>query len=340
MRVDVSGSGAVMLDDVVTCDGFVYNYPLRVQTHVHKDHMDSFSSSKGLQHIILTQATLDLLIAEYNADIPHRGNIEAIPLNRITHQKDCRLRLLDNGHMLGSVQVELTLSNGFRCGYSGDFAWPLDDVIQVEELVLDSSYGSPDSIRHFTLEQANERFVDLVVHRIKSGPVLILAHRGVLQRAISSLADAVEGPIIGSRRLCNKWKVHQQHGGYSLTKILDENTEAARLILREKRYIRLYGTGDRRPTVRSDATFIELSARMNQPDDPILELSDTAFRVALSNHADYNGTLEYVRSSGAKKVMTDNCREGHAVELALALRRELGIEAQPSQNQYSREWGK
>lgn len=340
MRVDVSGSGAVMLDNVATCDGFVYNYPIRVQTHIHKDHMAAFSSSKGLQHILLTRGTLDLLIAEYNADIPHRGNIEAIPLNQITHQNDCLLRLLDNGHMLGSVQVELTTSDGFRCGYSGDFAWPLDDVIQVEELVLDSSYGSPDSVRRFTIEEANDRFVDLVVHRITSGPVMILAHRGVLERAISSLADAVKEPIIGSHRVCNEWEVYRQHGGYSLTNILDEKSEEAKSILRERRYIRLFGTGDRRPTLRSDAIFIELSARMNQPDDVILELSDNSFRVAISNHADYNGTLEYVRSTGAKRVMTDNCRKGHAVELALALKRELGIDAQPSQNEYSREWGK
>ena len=38
--------------------------------------------------------------------------------------------------------------------------------------------------------------------------------------------------------------------------------------------------------------------------------------------------------------MTDNSRGGHGVELAMALRRELGIEAQPSENRYTREWGK
>lgn len=329
-----------MLDGVVSCDGFVYGYPIRVQTHVHKDHMDDFNSSKGYQHILVTQATRDLLSAEFNADIPYRGNIEAIPLNQSVSQENYRIRLLDNGHMLGSVQVELTSPDGVRCGYSGDFAWPLEEVIEVDELVLDSTYGSPDSVRGFTQEEANEKFIDLVVSRIKIGPVLVLAHRGVLQRAISCLDDAIKEPVIGSARLCNEWKVYQEHGGYSLTKILDDSTEEGRFMLREGRYIRLYGTGDRRPSDPGGATSIVLSAHMGRLDNPVTEYSEKSFCVALSDHADYTGTLEYVRRTGARKVVTDNCRGRHGVELALALQRELSIEAFPSQNQHSREWGK
>ena len=47
MRIDVSGSGAVMLENLVSCDGFNNDYPIRVQTHVHEDHMYGFNSSKG-----------------------------------------------------------------------------------------------------------------------------------------------------------------------------------------------------------------------------------------------------------------------------------------------------
>ena len=339
MRIDVSGSGAVMLNDVVTCDGFVHGYPIRVQTHVHTDHMDKFDTSKGFQHILVTQPTRDLLIAEYNADIPIRTNVEAIPLNQTVSQENCQIRLLDNGHMLGSVQIEITLPDGLRCGYSGDFAWPLEDVIEVEELVLDSTYGSPDSIRKFTQEEANRRFIDLVVEHIKIGPVFILAHRGTLQRAISSLDDAIKNPIIASPRLFDELEVYQRYG-YSLTKVLKMSTEEARFALCEGRYIRLYETRDRRPTDTGGATLIALSAYMSRLDNPVLQYSEKSFCVALSDHADYEGTLEYVRATGARKIITDNCRGGHGVELALALRRELGVDAQPSTNQHEREWGK
>ena len=116
MRINGSGSGAVMLNDVVTCDGFVSGYPIRVQTHVHKGHMDAFNSSKGYQHIRVSKSTRDLLIAEFNADIPYRGNIEAIPFSQTVIHENCHTRLLDNGHMLGSVQVEVTSPNGIRRG--------------------------------------------------------------------------------------------------------------------------------------------------------------------------------------------------------------------------------
>jgi putative mRNA 3-end processing factor len=339
MRINVSGSGAVTLNDVVTCDGFVYDYPIRVQTHVHTDHMNGFNSSKGVQHILMIQPTLDLLIVEYKADIPNRNNIEAIPSSQTVSRENCQIRLLDSGHMLGSVQVEVTLPDGVRCGYSGDFAWPLEDVIEVEELVLDSTYGSPDSIRKFTQEDANNRFVDLVVDRIRSGPVMILAHRGTLQRAISCLDDEIEDPIIASPRLCNELKVYQQHG-YSLTKVLSTSAEESRLILAEGRYIRLYETRDRRPTDIGEATSITLSAYMSRLDDPVVEYSEKAFCIALSDHADYEETLEYVRATGARRVITDNYRGRHGAELALALRQELGIDAQPSRNQREREWGR
>ena len=39
MRVNVLKSGAVTFGNMVTCDGFVRDFPIRVQTHVHKDHM-------------------------------------------------------------------------------------------------------------------------------------------------------------------------------------------------------------------------------------------------------------------------------------------------------------
>lgn len=341
MRIDVSGSGAVRLGDMVTCDGFVHGCPIRVQTHVHGDHMVGFSSSKGHQkHIIMSGPTLDLLIAERNADIPYRKNqIKALPLGQSASLEGCQIRLLDNGHMLGSVQVEVTLPDGVRCGYSGDFAWPLEEVIEVEELVLDSTYGSPDSVRGFTQEEANNRLVDLVVEQITVGPVLIQSHRGTLPRAVSCLDDALKVPVIASSQLYDELEIYKKHGGYSLTRILREGTEEARLAIRESRYIRLYGTGDGRPAIEG-ASSIVLSAYMSRLGNPVLKYSENSFCVALSDHADYNGTLEYVRATGAKKVITDNTRGGHSVELALALRRALRIDAQPSTNHYERAWGR
>jgi len=104
-------------------------------------------------------------------------------------------------------------------------------------------------------------------------------------------------------------------------------------------YIRLYGRGDKWPVDTGRATRITLSGRSTQLDDPVTEYSETSCNVALSNHADFGGTLEYVRATRARYVITDNTRGGKAYELASALKSRLGIEAQPSSDFESREWG-
>ena len=58
-------SGAVSLGPNVVCDGFLLSAKVRVQTHVHIDHMDRFETSKGKQQIIASEPTLKLLIAEF-----------------------------------------------------------------------------------------------------------------------------------------------------------------------------------------------------------------------------------------------------------------------------------
>jgi hypothetical protein len=77
-KIGVRASGVILLGQDVSCDGFHRDYRVRVQTHVHVDHMSHFETSKGLQDIILTDATFQLLNAEFNADIPVRNNIVAL----------------------------------------------------------------------------------------------------------------------------------------------------------------------------------------------------------------------------------------------------------------------
>lgn len=339
MQVDVSGSGAIAIGDLVTCDGFIYGFPIRVQTHVHIDHMDGFGSSKGYQHILVTNPTRDLLIAEFDADIPYRTNIEAIPTGQPVSREDCEILLLDNGHMLGAAQVCVTLPNGLRCGYSSDFAWPLDNVIEVDELVLDCTYGSPDSIRKFTQEEVVGLFTELIIERAKMGPVHITGHRGVLQRALLCLDGVVREPIIVSPRLRKELEVYRRYG-YGLPEVSQADATVAQEALNEGRYIRVYGTGDRLPTDPSGGTSVTLKAHLSGMERPVVSYSDNAFAVAFSDHADYEGTLEYVRETGAKLVLTDSIRSGtYATKLALALQRELGIEAKPSKTRPTREWG-
>jgi putative mRNA 3-end processing factor len=335
--IEVFPSGAVVLGDRISCDGFHRDYQVRVQTHVHLDHMDNFETSKGLQNIFMSEPTRKLLVCEFNADLPYRDNVYALEMGVPRAVDGQKVTLLHSGHMLGSVQVAVELADGRRLGYSGDFRWPLEEVIEVDALVVDSTYGSPERKREYTQEQAEERFLNLVLGRTMRGPVYVKAHRGTIQRALQILTGQVSCPILGSARLCNEVDVYRTHG-YGIGQVCLVTSEEGRTHLKSGRFIRFYGTGDEFPVQITRGSTITLSAYMARADDPVMEYSDCAFGVALSNHADFIGTLEYIQATKAKYVVADNTR-GHGTELAQEITRRLSIPARPSTTTLSREWG-
>src|SRR5262249_12915854 len=125
--------------------------------------------------------------------------------------------------------------------------------------------------------------------------------------------------------------------GYPIGKLLNATTKEGREIGKTGRYVKLYGTGDTKPA-DAQGTTIKLTAYFSHADQPVTEYSERSYGIALSNHADFNGTLDYIKATGARRVVTDNTR-GKGVELAIEIRRRLGIDAAPSSNFDTREWG-
>ena len=336
--IDVAMSGAVSLGRDVVCDGFLRAPKARVQTHVHFDHMDCFDSSKAYQEIILSEPTRQLICLERNAELPYRSNIIALANGQSHRVGTSKVALLASGHMLGSVQVAVDLENGARLGYSGDFQWPLDQTIEVDALVIDGTYGRPNDLRRYTQGECEAQFLELVLRQLARGPVHIFAHRGTLQRALQVLSGEVDCSILGSSRLCAELEIYRKFG-YTIALVLTCESEEAKEAVLSGRFIRCYGTGDRRPVDVVGAT-IKLTAFFSRPDEPVTEYSERAFGVALSNHADFKGTLEYIRATGAEFVVTDNSRGGKGVELAMEIQSRLGIEARPSSNFETKKWGR
>lgn len=330
--VDVFKSGAVRLGPETVCDGYARDYPFRVQTHVHDDHMSEFDRSKGEQHLFMSPETRELLIAEMNAELGYRSNI--VPVERGVERElsdGSKLTLLPSGHMLGSCQVALELPDGRRCGYSGDFSWPLDDVIQVDELVVDSTYGSPASRRNYSHEEAEGCLLEVVCQRLRHGSVHIKAHRGTIERVLQVLAGSIDVPILASARLQNEIGVYQNYGlGAEISESID--SDLGRRALDGSSYVRLYSKGDALGNELIEGTTITCSAFLAGPENPLLEFSERAYRVALSNHADFEETLAYVKATGAQKVTTDNTRS-HGIDLAVAINQRLpNVRAEPSTN--------
>lgn len=336
-RVDVLASGAVCLGATVVCDGFVDGYPFRVQTHLHDDHMGEFERSKGLQDLFLTPECFELLVAERNAELEYRSNLHRIDRGAKRSLDDgSTLVLLPSEHMLGACQVALELPDGTRVGYSGDFSWPLDHVIEVDELVVDSTYGSPESIRQYTQAEAEECLIGLVCARLRHGSVHINAYRGTIERVLHVLGGNVGVPILASDRLLREARVYQNHG-FAVEGLIPIKSSEGRAAIESRAYVRLYSKGDGFGAEQPEGSSVTISAYMADRSHPLTIYSDRAYKVALSNHADFNGTLAYVEATKAKRVVTDNTRN-HGWQLALALQKHLDLDAEPSSNREAPRW--
>jgi len=334
--IDVTASGAVVLGPEVICDGFRSDRKIRVQTHVHDDHMGGFNRSKGYcDAIVCSRETRALLVAEFDADLNHRPDLLGIDLGNNVKLKTSSIELLPSEHILGSAQAAVTTADGLRLGYSGDFGWPLNEVIQVEALVVDSTYGIPQRIRHYTQGDANGAFVKLVAESCRTGPVHVKAYRGTIQRALKLLFGETLTPILVSPVLMRDVNVYR-HFGYSIPPLCVTSSHQAHAAMEQKKFIRFYGKSDIIPS-RIEGTEIVLSGFMSDPCSPIQCWSPGRYTIAMSDHADFNGTLEYVRATGAKYVVTDNTR-AYGVELAFQIQQRLGIAATWSSNSESPQW--
>ena len=336
--IDVQQSGAVILGPDVACDGFAETAAVRVQTHVHSDHMRGFATSKGLQKILMSEATRQLLIAELNADLPYRSNIVPVEATKAYGARASQVTLIPSGHMLGAMQVAVLLDDGSTVGYSGDFHWPLDQAIQVDALVVDSTYGAPQSRRNYTQGECEEKLAALLRRLLADGPVIMKAHRGTLQRALQLISGAIGCPVIGGDRLLQEVEIYRAFG-YTIGQVFGRSSDDGRRIQESDHYIHVCGRSETTPADMDGHSQVTLSAFFTRPDDPVTEYSPRAFGVAMSDHADFDGTLDYVEATGARFVVTDNSRGGKAHELASAIRGRLGIEARPSSNVRDARWG-
>ena len=340
--IDVLGSGAVLLGPKVTCDGFQVDRKIRVQTHVHTDHMADFTTSlRG--ELVMTKPTMRLLEHDHPA-LPSRANIHLLEYGKEWESDGCRIQLFSSDHALGAAQVKVILKNGMSVGYSSDFNWPLKDIIKVNALVVDATYGNPSSRSRCKQGEAQEALVDLVRKKLKHGPVHLMANTGPIERALVVLAmsDVIAGvSVIGNRRMCWYADVNQEYR-QPIPKILCDDSKEALAAMRAGHYVRVWGLNSPLPNDGFyEGTAIRLT-KYRTTREPVEPTGKDVFTVGFSNHADFGGTVEYVRATGATFVVTDNHRGqvgGRAEQLARVLRTQLRIRARVSSNLESREWG-
>jgi putative mRNA 3-end processing factor len=328
LRASVTKKGAVLLGKYVACDGFHAATPLRVVTHAHADHLMGLRKSlKECKVVIMTPATKGFIDALKGPSFLTAGNVRPLEYGTTLVYKDERVSLHYVDHILGSAQVLVEETDGTRILYTSDFRLPKTPIIEADVLVMEATYGNPYRVRPFW-ERVENVLVSLVEDCLKFGPVYLFGYHGKLQEVMQLLYDAkVRVPFIVSERVLRVSEACERHGMRFGESLLLSGGEKASSILQEGGPCVAFHHMNSRRKVGKDSFRVYVSGW--QFSSPCRQVGEKEFRVALSDHSDFDGLLGYVKRCKPKMVITDNYREGDAVALAREIYERLGIPAKP-----------
>jgi len=325
MKADVTPRGAVLLGKHVACDAFDKSMPIRVVTHAHADHMTGLRQSlRACEKVLMTKATKDLIDVLRGPLFLMGGYVETLDYGKTLQYGEEQITFFRADHILGAAQVLVEDAEGTRIVFTGDFRIDETPVLDADVLVMEATYGSPSCKRSFRRDVRN-LLVSLVEEGLKHGTVYVFGYHGKLQEVMQILHKAkVKAPFVVPERVFHVSKVCERHGMRLGRLILSREREAKELLETNSPYIGFYhmvsgskvGSGNLRIYV-SGWEFNSASRK----------ISEKKYVVALSDHSDFNGLVEYVRRSKPKLVITDNFRVGHAETLAKQIRKRFGISA-------------
>ncbi|UCG36881.1 MAG: MBL fold metallo-hydrolase [Candidatus Bathyarchaeota archaeon] len=327
MKASVTRKGAVLLGKYVACDAHEDSRSLRIVTHAHADHMGGLHQSlRNCEIVVMTAATRDLINVMKGSRFLKRGNSQVVEYNKTMCFKDEQITLYKVGHILGSAQVLVEDIEGTRILYTGDFRIADTPVIQSDILVIEATYGSPWRTRNFANE-AESRLVSLVEEGLEQGPVYVFGYHGKLQEVMQILHEArIRTPFVMPERILQITRVHQKHGRRIHRPLFLTKHELQSTLQEETPFVAFYHMSWRR---KIDPNNLQVCVSGWEFNVPCRQIGEREYVVALSDHSDFKGLLEYVRQSKPELVITDNYRAGDAYTLAKQIRTELGIEARP-----------
>ncbi len=323
-KVYVSSSGAVILAPGVVADGHMPGSVVRVVTHAHVDHMVGLRDSiREAALIAATPLTLDMM-GELGYRVPSHKKLP-LPYGVETGVDGVRLKLLPANHIPGAAQVLVEYEDGFRAGYTGDFKQPGTPYMRdLDVLVIEATYGDPRHVRPWR-EEIEYLFADLVRDLLVRGPVYIYAYHGKLQEAMRILREqGIDAPFIAPRRVYRVTMVVKRHG-YNVGDVLLSETREAREVMRDGWYIYFSHMASRRNGAPPNAHRVILSGW--ELSGPYRQAGARTWIVSLSDHADHEQLVEYIREARPKLLVVDGYREGAPHALAAWVRRNLGIPA-------------
>jgi putative mRNA 3-end processing factor len=319
----VTKSGAVLLGDSVACDAHDSSRPLRVVTHAHADHLYGLRSSiKSCEKVLMTRATRDLTQAlNYSIKLKDAASVKTLEYGKILKYGNEKITLLKADHILGACQVLVEDAGGIRIVWTGDFRLEGTPVVDCDVLVVEATYGSPSCRRRFDVD-VRELLVSMIEKRLRGGTVYVFGYHGKLQEIMKILREAdVEVPFVMPERVYEVTKVCEKHGMRLGCLSLSTDKEGHELLDGNLPCVAFYHMNQRQHVGLRNARICVSGWEFHSP---CRQIGDREHLVALSDHSDFDGLIEYVRRSRAKQVITDNFRS-NGDALAKEIHKRLGI---------------
>ena len=317
-------SGAVLLGDSVACDAFDGSRPLRIVTHAHADHLGGLRRSlKCCEKVLMTAATRDL--AEIiDGSLKLRNDcVETVEYGKVVRYGDEQISLVKADHILGASQVLVEDAGGIRIAYTGDFRIDATPVVECDVLVVEATYGSPSCRRSFDVD-VRELLVSMIEKRLRGGAVYVFGYHGKLQEVMQLLRDAdVSVPFVMPERVYQVSKVCEKHGMNLGCLSLSTDKEGNELLDGNLPCVAFYHMNSRQHVGLRNSRICVSGWEFHTP---CRQIGEREHLVALSDHSDFDGLIEYVKQSKAKQVITDNYRSQGSV-LAGEIIKRLGVSA-------------
>jgi putative mRNA 3-end processing factor len=326
-RVSIIRNGGILLGKNLVCDAHIKR-PVRLVSHAHWDHTLGLERSiSECEKVLMTPATKEMIevirgrklssskvqILDYGVPFTYEGE---------------RITLHPAGHILGAAQVLLQTPDSLKLAYTGDFKLPeAEKILHPDVLVMEATYGNPTQVRSFE-GRVEEEFISLVERCISMAPVYILGYHGKLEEALWMLGKAdIPTPVTPVFLEGKTLKLAQAYEGYgfSFGRYAPLKPELESRLLKTGEPFLVLAHMRSRGKIPSGAVRIFLSGW--EFEHPLRRLSDKKYSVALSDHSDFEGLMNYVGQSRPRLVVTDNHRVGDAYTLAEQIERRLSIPA-------------
>jgi putative mRNA 3-end processing factor len=279
---------------------------------------------KNCEKVLMTAATRDLTEVINGPLALSEDPVETLDYGKAIQYGDERVMLVKADHILGAAQVLVEDTSGSRVAYTGDFRLDGTPVLECDVLVVEATYGNPACRRPFK-QDIRELLVSKVEKSLRDGAVYVFGYYGKLQEVMQILHSAdVSVPFVMPERVFHVSEVCERHGMRLGCLTLSTAKEGRELLDENLPCVAFYHMNSR-GNVGLGSSRVCVSGW--EFHSPCRQIGDKEHLIALSDHSDFDGLIEYVRRAKPKQVVTDNYRMSYGETLAREIRRRLGIPA-------------